>query len=557
MAKYLDDHGLETLWDKSKDTFVNGFCVNLVDDAESESIVVDPTQYTTHSDAVTAIDTAIANKKLVYCKYVGSTSTNYFFFEKKEGNNRSFISITAAQISTVNIDNSSVILTTVNTASAGVEYVTSNNTFAEVDAIYLAGKLPIYRFAIPNTAVYFYLPMTGHPYAGTGSYQFSGACAVDGKQLFYITLGSSGWGTLSQKTIVTEDDEIGASYISPKSPLMIANNLNAYVLLATVTFVTNDAMYAGINATAFWRIGSHSTGSGRLAIFPCEYQVDDWYGVVAVDMMRLIDPVYESELSQVKFGFVIDRDNKKLEIWGYKEGYKYLWCNISAPAGSTVTYPGGNATWETTAPSGFKELPFRLLDVDRYGNRYSRFISIPSDKYLRIKINNVNATLDLVFTLFSSYRYCPFGIQVAGRYSNGTFDSGGVGISLLGNGIYSDLSGASSTTFLPAATWGTDSSGNAYIFLKWYNYIRAVCFYGMQEPSPNRIELSLVSDTSAASSTTNCVKMWGNAHVPTAGTNVGNADRPVYVDSDGTIKPCTYSIIPSATGTDTNTIYLV
>jgi hypothetical protein len=38
---------------------------------------------------------------------------------------------------------------------------------------------------------------------------------------------------------------------------------------------------------------------------------------------------------------------------------------------------------------------------------------------------------------------------------------------------------------------------------------------------------------------------------------VGSSTRPVYVDSYGTIKPCTYAISTSTTGTDTNTIYLI
>lgn len=335
MPKYLDDHGLETLWDKSKDTFVNGFCVNLVDDAESESIVVDPTQYTTHSDAVTAIDTAIANKKLVYCKYVGSTSTNYFFFEKKEGNNRSFVSITAAQISTVNIDNSSVILTTVNTASAGVEYVTSSNTFAEVDAIYRAGKLPIYRFALPSTPVYFYLPMTGHPYTGTGSYQFSGACAINGKQLFYISLTSSGWGTLSEKTIVTEDSDIinlKQGLQSDQGTQIPANaDLNDYATPGNY-YIESDSDMVTISNTPFTQMGFTSSETSKTG--PSQLTVYNMDGTDTGRVMQVMYTIYSSNpTGDNTFGFWYRMNNGGVSptwgVWG--DWHRMLQTNGYAP----------------------------------------------------------------------------------------------------------------------------------------------------------------------------------------------------------------------------------
>ena len=106
-GKYLSLEGLETFWDKLKDSFVRGFCVNLVNDQNSD-IIVDPNQFDTHTAAVNAIDAALGNNGLVYCKYVGSTSVDYFVFEKKEGNDRFFVNVSSTKITTIRIDNNSV-----------------------------------------------------------------------------------------------------------------------------------------------------------------------------------------------------------------------------------------------------------------------------------------------------------------------------------------------------------------------------------------------------------------------------------------------------------------
>lgn len=85
----------------------------------------------------------------------------------------------------------------------GETLVTSSNTFADVQAIYTAGRLPVYTFTVEGTT--FRLPLSG-VYSSNSSFTFSGVCGNAGKKLFQISISSSGWGTLSEKNIETEDD---------------------------------------------------------------------------------------------------------------------------------------------------------------------------------------------------------------------------------------------------------------------------------------------------------------------------------------------------------------
>lgn len=51
--------------------------------------------------------------------------------------------------------------------------------------------------------------------------------------------------------------------------------------------------------------------------------------------------------------------------------------------------------------------------------------------------------------------------------------------------------------------------------------------------------------------------LWKHPYLQVTQQGVGSASKPVYITANGEVKPCTYAISTSATGTDTNTIYLV
>lgn len=321
--------------------------------------------------------------------------------------------------------------------------------------------------------------------------------------------------------------------VSPIGPVMQGDTAG-YIKLATIKFATTDTMYVGINGTAFWRHNQGGTGNGRLIILPNEYNQDSWKGFVVVDAMRNPDKIP----LQIKFGFVVDRVTRTLEIWCWKarSTTDFAYCNINAAAGSTVTCEQ-SLNVVSTEPSGVHWLSYLGTGSDMSLAGRTQYFQYVAGTYMQIKIPTAGTgIIDFSCSLVSAYWCYPFHVMVAGRLQNGNWNSSDKpSLAVLGSNNNSNGS------YVPVMSYGADAN-NAYIFLKWNNTIRLFCTYSAIHNNDNQynnmdITISLIGANSLPiSNPTTGTKRYGNVHTLNYGTAVGSSSTPVYVDGEGCVR---------------------
>ncbi len=142
-----------------------------------------------------------------------------------------------------------------------------------------------------------------------------------------------------------------AGAVSAPSPEM-AGSKTGYMLLASIQFPSNDAAYAGVSGEFFVRLANATSGSGTLSVSFAEYGASEIKGKACVNFLR----DYGTPSDYVKFG-AVRKSSTSFEIWGWRNGYSFLWANISAPAGSSITFPSVE-TVQADAPTGWTEIPY-------------------------------------------------------------------------------------------------------------------------------------------------------------------------------------------------------
>ena len=427
----------------------------------------------------------------------------------------------------------------------GIEIVTSSNTFAEVDAIYLAGKLPIYRFALPNTPVYFYLPMTGHPYTGTGSYYFSGASAINGKQLFYISLTSSGWGTLSEKTIVTEDSDL----INLKQGLQgnqgtqipANSDLNTYTTPGNY-YIASAADMVTISNTPFVQMGfatSETTKTGQSQV--TVYNMDGTASGRVMQMMYTIYSTIPASSNAVGIWYRMNSGGDS-PVWG-------TWKRISYINARELI---NRTNWKITADSDYIGLKPGI-----YGTGTGDFV------YFKLFSGTISSWTSIIANLL--------WIQGANTYNN----EDALNLSMRIN-FQTDLTAPAFTVINYENPTGMSYNGDRVPYLAFYYKVEngSITVYIKMKTAGNYQQNILLKSYSSNMSNVVFYKAESinEGTVPSGLTQItfirrpiyktstgaiGSSTRPVYVNAYGEVNACTYAISTSTTGTDTNTIYLV
>lgn len=237
--------------------------------------------------------------------------------------------------------------------------------------------------------------------------------------------------------------------------------------------------------------------------------------------------------------------------------------NWATPAGTEQV----NADWDAT--SGKAEILHKPT-VSRYFNKYSRNTSVYGWKIGSTVTGNANGVSSIITGVFT----LALGINVRNAPQESTdvkTDASMVGFfscyARYENGsntvkarIYTPVSSISNSTFNlkyidegnGKFTWvlgfGTGSTPES----KAYVYCSVNVMSSVNANFENFGDAITSSPTYATYFT-----VFKSPYIPQNTSGIGNEKRPVYVNDNGLIVPCTYAISTSTTGTDTNTIYLV
>jgi hypothetical protein len=160
---------------------------------------------------------------------------------------------------------------------------------------------------------------------------------------------------------------------------------------------------------------------------------------------------------------------------------------------------------------------------------------------------------------FSIFVQVSVGTNITSFFVTGDFGKNGsettnsihnVGITIIGAGSGINVPNTASN-FYPTVKY--DPSGTVYIYFGAGNVKRIhYTFAGQTVGGYTMTEVTIPTSTSLTT-----VNNYSIIPIFTSKAGVGSTARPVYVDNDGTVKPCTYAISTSTTGADTHTIYLV
>ena len=235
----------------------------------------------------------------------------------------------------------------------------------------------------------------------------------------------------------------------------------------------------------------------------------------------------------------------------------------ATPAGTEQV----NADWNAT--SGKAKI-LNKPTVSRYFSEYSRGTSVYGWKIGSTITNNSNGVTSVITGVFT----LALGIQTENAPQEGSavktkatmvgffscFTRYEDGANVVKARIYTPVSSISDSTFNlkyidegnGKFTWvlgfgtGTTPESKNYVYCS-VNVLSQV-----------NANFENFGDAITSSPTyANYYTVFKSPHIPQNTRGIGNASKPVYITDNGEIRPCTYAISTSATGTDTNTIYLV
>ena len=235
----------------------------------------------------------------------------------------------------------------------------------------------------------------------------------------------------------------------------------------------------------------------------------------------------------------------------------------AVPAGTEQV----NADWNAT--SGKAKI-LNKPTVSRYFSKYSKETSVYGWKIGSTITNNTNGTSSVITGVFT----LALGIQTVNAPQEGSvvktkatmvgffscFTRYEDGANVVKARIYTPVSSISDSTFNlkyidegnGKFTWvlgfGTGTTPES----KNYVYCSVNVLSQVNANFENFGDVITSSPTYA-----NYYTVFKSPYIPQNTRGIGNASKPVYITDNGEIRPCTYAISTSATGTDTNTIYLV